>query len=77
MWSLPPSHGKRLLLEEESQIPGQRVIFVPVEKQNVPEVEFWNPVIHNWWYQTGESLTFQTVTIFRRIWFIEKFMLKP
>lgn len=45
------SCGKRLLLEAGSQIPEKGVMIVSVEKQNVPEVEFLNPVIHTskWW----------------------------
>lgn len=45
----PSSCGKRLLLEAGSQIPEKGVMIMSVEKQNVPEVEFLNPVIHHWW----------------------------
>lgn len=38
LWGLCPSHGKRLL-EEGSQMLGNRGMFMPMEKQNVPEVE--------------------------------------
>lgn len=45
----PSSCGKGLLLEASSQIPEKGVMMMSVEKQNVPEVEFLNPVIHKWW----------------------------
>lgn len=45
----PPSlMQKKAASEAGSQIPEKGVMIVSVEKQNVPDVEHLNPVIHNW-----------------------------